>query len=106
MTALVQNEPVIKILDGPEKHPLSLSLSSDLPETIEFATPPVSTTPGLVHLSLLPPPSSPYSFRPWPVCIGGWGVGNDLDLALGGSPRRPVAVRFDNCDVRIDGGGG
>ena len=100
MTALVQNDP-IKILDGPDKHPLSMSLGSDLPKSIEFATPPVSTTPGLVHLSLLPPPSSPYSFRSWPICIGGWGVGNDLDVTFGGPPRRPIAVRFDNCDLRI-----
>lgn len=88
---------------SPASHALSLSLSSSLPSpgSIAHAHSISSPSPGLVSLVLDLPARSPYSFQRYPISIGGPGVGNDLDAAFGGPPRRPVQVRFDNALVSV-----
>ena len=87
-------------------HSLSLSLSSSIsPRLPLHCTSVVSPSAGLVSLTLQPPPSNPYGFTSWRVVIGGYGIGNDLDLASGfGPPRRPVFVRFLDSAVLVAAG--
>eukprot|EP00520_Triparma_pacifica_P012449 CAMPEP_0118633094 /NCGR_PEP_ID=MMETSP0785-20121206/804_1 /TAXON_ID=91992 /ORGANISM="Bolidomonas pacifica, Strain CCMP 1866" /LENGTH=391 /DNA_ID=CAMNT_0006523927 /DNA_START=127 /DNA_END=1299 /DNA_ORIENTATION=- len=90
----------------PASHDLSSRLSSSLPLppfVPQHCTSTSSPSEGIISLTITLPQTSLYSFRPWPLLIGGYGIGNDLDVAFGGPPRRPIMIRIHNALVSCKG---